>query len=304
MLGKLLKYDLKAVGKYWWIIIVVMLGLFGAAGISFGTSQWIINIISELGLVVSDEAFALGLSIVTGITEFFLITTFSISLMGIGGCFIAVAILIYVRYFKHLFTDEGYLTFTLPASRAQIFNAKVINAVIWVTLTGVAALIGALIMMLFMSVGSIGILDIEFIKMILHDVASIPITQWFWFALWGIIIALIAITGCVLEPCAAYFCITLGATVFKRAKLFAAIGIYLLMNFMVQNIAKFASYGFMVYLMLATFGIVDFITKAPLLGINAIITMALLVVLAIMATAAAILYCATRNIIERKLNLA
>ena len=304
MLGKLLKYDLKAVGKYWWIVMVVMLGLFGTAGISFGGFQFILNILAEIGIGVSDEVLVLALSIATGITEFFLIATFSISLMGIGGCFIAVAILIYVRYFKHLFTDEGYLTFTLPVSRAQIFNAKVINAVIWVMLTGVVTLIGAFIMMMFISVGSIGILSVDSIKMILGDIASIPLTQWLWFALWGIIIALIAIAGCVLEPCAAYFCITLGATVFKRAKLFAAIGTYLLMNHLVQRIIEFASYGFMFYLTLATFGIVDFIAKAPMIGINALITVALLVVLAMMATVTAILYCATRNIIERKLNLA
>ena len=44
-------------------------------------------------------------------------------------------ILIMYRYYTNLFTDEGYLTFTLPAKTSSILTAKVINAIIWSTYT-------------------------------------------------------------------------------------------------------------------------------------------------------------------------
>ena len=51
-------------------------------------------------------------------------------------------------------------------------------------------------------------------------------------------------------------------------------------------------------------GLIDTLSKATELGINAMITAILLIILGITATLAAFFYSITRNILERKLNLA
>ena len=40
-------------------------------------------------------------------------------------------IFVFIRYYKNFFTDEGYLTFTLPVKRSTLLNAKTVNAMIW-----------------------------------------------------------------------------------------------------------------------------------------------------------------------------
>lgn len=46
------------------------------------------------------------------------------------GCCIMYA----VRFYKNLFTDEGYITWTLPASPLTQFWAKILSASIWYVL--------------------------------------------------------------------------------------------------------------------------------------------------------------------------
>lgn len=301
MLGKLLKYDLKSVGKYWWIIMLVMLGLFGAAGVSFGSLQLLIEDIMPK-IQMDSSALGVALSIALNLAQFFLFTTFAVSLVGVGACGITVSVLIYVRFFKHLFTDEGYLTFTLPVSRGQIFNAKVINAVIWTILTAIISAIGSSFMTIIMSLRSIT-LQSDFGAFV-RFLSEIPFTQWLWFGVWTVIGLLISIAGYVLGPCAAYFCITLGATVFKRAKLIASIGIYLLMLVLSQLFTQAAAHFGIFYLIFSSMGIVDILSKATELGLNALVTAIMLIVLGVTATLAAFFYSITRNILERKLNLA
>lgn len=54
---------------------------------------------------------------------------FFISLLVIVPCI--TSILIVVRYYKSLYTDEGYLTLTLPATRGQLLFSKGFVACIW-----------------------------------------------------------------------------------------------------------------------------------------------------------------------------
>ena len=300
MLGKLLKYDLKSVGKYWWILVIAMLSLFGVGGASFGLVQLIGNHMYD-EIVLHNHL----LSLTMGLASAFLSLTFILSLVGIGICCFGVSVLIYVRYFKHLFTDEGYLTFTLPASRGQIFNAKVLNAAIWCFLTSIVVSVGTFVMMMLIFIIPFDYeYDVEVIKSLAKVFSHIPFTQWLWFGVWAVIGALITVASFFLSPCAAYFCITLGATVFKKAKVFGAIGVYVLMYMAVEVVTQISAYGVMFFMALSSMGIVDILSKATDLGLNALITSILLIILGITATLAAFFYSITRNILERKLNLA
>ena len=60
----------------------------------------------------------------------------SASAYGIG-----TILLIMIRFYKNFFTDEAYLTFTLPVKRSTLFNSKLLTAFIFNTASGIVTLI-------------------------------------------------------------------------------------------------------------------------------------------------------------------
>lgn len=120
MLGKLIKHEFAAT---WRVMLVLSLILVGV-GILFlccfaGLAAMIHNAPDYNSGALSFSVFS--------IVGFLLIAALAV--------FILVKIYLIVRYYKNLYTAEGYLTFTLPASTTQIISAKVIVGSIWTLLT-------------------------------------------------------------------------------------------------------------------------------------------------------------------------
>ncbi|MBQ9766698.1 MAG: hypothetical protein IJW37_01155 [Lachnospiraceae bacterium] len=61
-----------------------------------------------------------------------------ITVFGVLFCSIGLAV---VRFYKNMVTDEGYLTFTLPAKVEQLVGAKLIVALVWQAITIAAILL-------------------------------------------------------------------------------------------------------------------------------------------------------------------
>ena len=125
MLGKLLKYDLKALSR---ILIPVHLAALAVAAVSC-VAAFAGYAISELpASSASDHAGPLlalaALVLVMGL----------LALACIAG---ATFVVILWRFYKNLFTDEGYLTLTLPASPAQQLGSKLIAGLGWMVVDAV-----------------------------------------------------------------------------------------------------------------------------------------------------------------------
>lgn len=122
MLGTLLKYEFKAIGRLMlplyaaWLIAAVLLGL-SVSGNEFGGQGLLFIVIS--GILYG--AFAMVAVVLT--------------------CIILIQ-----RFYKNLLGNEGYLMFTLPVSTSQHIINKTLSAAVWGT-AGiiVAALSGLLI---------------------------------------------------------------------------------------------------------------------------------------------------------------
>ena len=111
MLGKLMKYEWRG----YRFPILVMLAIL--AGTTLLTCAGIFSFNPKY-----DEAVT-GFSILT--------MTLSILLFyfGIIGCTVGTMLIICIRFYKTCYTDQGYLTHTLPVSSKQLLNAKIISAV-------------------------------------------------------------------------------------------------------------------------------------------------------------------------------
>ena len=145
MFKKCLKYDLRAFGKIWLMAagIALVLGAICSVGIGLFT----FSVIYESYMSTLSESYSPGILFYTqmflGAICCMLMTAGSIVMV------LGTSIANYVRYYTHLFTDQGYLTFTLPVKRSTIFWAKTTSAYIYnlgaiavTSIMGVTSLIG------------------------------------------------------------------------------------------------------------------------------------------------------------------
>lgn len=133
MLGKLLKHEWKAVWKIPTLLIGILMLTAVLAGLTFALPIW------------DSEWIGLPLS---GMMMFFLFY-FAIIATVLG-----ISIYFAVRYYKNMYTDEGYLTHTLPVSARQLLLNKVITMSAW-NLIGGLAVIASVILFAWVTVLSL-----------------------------------------------------------------------------------------------------------------------------------------------------
>ena len=109
MLGKLLKQDFRATARIMLplYVAVPVLGLFTnlATRLCENQSGFLLNAIGSLISLV-----------------------FSLALIAAG---VATVVLMILRFYRNLMTDEGYLMFTLPVSTTELIFSKLIVSVVW-----------------------------------------------------------------------------------------------------------------------------------------------------------------------------
>lgn len=113
MLGKIIKYEWRAT----WKVNTLLLGIF------WGTTI-LMQFLSFLPIWNSDEWSAL--------TAIGMLLLF----YGVVLCFtIGVPLYLTIRYYKSMYSNEGYLTHTLPITGNQLFLGKLIHFIIWRLIT-------------------------------------------------------------------------------------------------------------------------------------------------------------------------
>lgn len=110
MLGKLLKYDLKAEYKTYGILYIVLIL---TSFLSLITSKILDNYPKNIVVEAIQKLFIAGVSVLS-FSIFIITIVFSIS-----------------RFYKNLLKDEGYLMHTLPVSTSQLILSKYIAFFIW-----------------------------------------------------------------------------------------------------------------------------------------------------------------------------
>lgn len=109
MLKKLIKYDFKALNRYLLLIHAFLLAAAAAVRI-FLTEP--LRIGDSRSVIVSTFGIILFVLIAVGIS-------------------FATSLLTAIRFYKNLFSDEGYLTLTLPVTRGQHLFSKTIVGTAW-----------------------------------------------------------------------------------------------------------------------------------------------------------------------------
>lgn len=168
-----------------------------------------------------------------------------ISALGIGifilflvMCVVFCGIFSVVRFYKNLFTGEGYLTLTLPVTAAQHIWVKALTAGAMQLLTLVVAALSVMIVMA-------GDVLVEVIKAADYLLKQIPAEYAGHVPGYVVEILLAMLAGFVFGPMLYYACICIGQ-LFKKHRILAAIGVYYGYYYLCQILASVAIGAFAV----------------------------------------------------------
>ncbi len=280
MLRKLLKYDLRAIFKYWWVAAISTLAVSVVGGVS-------LNIL--LRSVTEANAFVILLAYFG----------FLISILGLSAFMIASAIFIYLRFYKNFFSDEGYLTFTLPVKRSQLLNSKLIAAMTVLFSTFAVLLID--LTLIFMIAFGTEFINPEalksiwaFIKELFNPINTKPIM---YLVVYALEIVLITFLSSMFSVLLVFVCISFASMITKKNKVFAAIGIYYLVNMVLSWMGQILGY-------FTLFGSISWFALIPPTHIGWVVALALFIVILIFAAICLTAYTTALWLIDRKLNLA
>ena len=278
MLKKCLKYDMRASWRIWLILSILVLSLsvvggFAVAGM--GSDNPFVSMISALTMMpamVSLVAYPIAMSIIVG-----------------------------VRCYTNFYTDEGYLTFTLPVRRRTHLHSKLISAGIFMGSSILVDLVAILIIAEIASLFEGGNAIVEIFGGI-GNLFGMLIADGGFHGVMVIILSILAILlfgACMLLWF--YFAITFGAMAARRLKLLAIIATVYISE-MIFN-AIFTVNFFLVALVIS--GIAEGLGSILTAGeMEAMIWLSLLILCAVLATVASLFYRYIVSRLEKNLNLA
>lgn len=276
MFTKLLKYDLRSVFKYWWIAAASSAFFSVLAGICIkilsaeNTNYTAIYALAIIGIVI----FAIGIIVMPVLS----------------------LVMILVRFYKHFFTDEGYLTFTLPVKKSQLLNSKILMSAIF-NLATVVVLAFDIFFMLAIAVPDV-VLDPQLWSRFFEIIGGLFKEAGLVFSIVYILeaFALIAVS-LVYSSLALFTVITVASMVARKHKVLAAIGIYYISNAIISGFSQ-------LIIMDGNFSsALEKIDTLPVRQLQLSQIAILLIVIGILATAIAGLHLLENWLLERKLNL-
>lgn len=222
MLGKLFKYDMRALSRILVplhaavLVLAVLACVCGFMGYSLDAAGYSSEAVDALMVTIS--------------------VTFLFSLFGMGAVVVATFVVIIHRFYRNLFTDEGYLTLTLPVTANQVMLSKVLAGLLWLLIDAVVVSVCSVLA----GIVAAGFTDASLESTMpywLMRVASgdlLGTNGWASVLVGAVSTALQGTMGLLM----AYAAFTLGATAASRHKVAAGIGMYVLLSWAVGLLAS------------------------------------------------------------------
>lgn len=228
MFAKLLKYEWRSNVRLFSILSVAALGV-GVLG------AVLLRLMTYMEAALGNSAAGAALAGILVLGLGFL----ALALVAYSG---AVCILLMVRFYKNKFTDEGYLTFTLPVSSHQIFLSSLLNAVAWIAISACITTAAVMIALVFGTARQ-GLVNPDILGSAISGFREI----FFLFSmvsgddsLWVLSIVQVLVS-LVYMPVMVMTCMTVGAVVAKKHKVLAAFGIYYALGMVVSTVTTVVS---------------------------------------------------------------
>ena len=220
-----------------------------------------------------------------------LVSSIIVYVIGIITCFAFPTVFGIVRFYKNLFSGEGYLSFTLPVTPANHIRVKVLVALMFDIISFLVVALSAVIL-------ASGEVLSEVFKAIAYLMKEIPLDNGVHIVLYIIEYLLIIFIAILLKYLLFYVCITVGQLVNKN-RILAAVGVYFAYYFACQILGTI--FG-VVFIVLGEAGVFDNITF-PEMHPYAFVHIILCSMIVIYSLIVLLYYFITHRIICRRLNL-
>ncbi len=229
MLKKLFSYDFRDVGKTMCLFtLIVALTTLGGCGAA--TALWNFDWQNY-----SDINIAFVFLCV------FLVIAVIISYVAVIAYTVLSTIMIMKRYYTNLFTDEGYLTFTLPVSTDSILNAKILSGALWnlITMVMTFSALGAILVSVITPeyIGDVVGIYADMFS-IFFGGAGLSGSHLVLFCIEYVIYLLISLFYGILLM---YLAITVASVIAKKARIILGIGIYVGTTTVLSTISSIGS---------------------------------------------------------------
>jgi hypothetical protein len=218
MFAKLLKHEWKANSG---LLGILSLGALGAG---------LLGAFVLKGLLYIEKQNAQNDTLIQ--STFGLSSTLTFIIIALVAYFFAVQFINIFHFYKNKFTDEGYLTFTLPVSTGQIFLSSFLNILLWLVISTLVLMSAA--------------------SMIIFIGASEPLKEYAWelrvmlesisdtaenepgYRLYSFLSAVTTIVTPAYTVILIMTSIVIGCVLAKKHKILASIGTYYVINFAVS----------------------------------------------------------------------
>lgn len=294
MFKKVLKYDMASIKRYWWLIAAAVLGISVVGSLVFrGVYLYFENVQNSPGQ--AEDVF-LSLVMMAGMIFLF------ICVMAVFSSAFVTPVMTHLRYYRNFFTDEGYLTFTLPVSRKTLYLSKTVNSLLWTVAHALLLVVAVSITITLAPPAENGHVLNFVVWQGLGDALS---AAWNAVGAWMLVYIL---EGILLLICSSamsigliQLCITIGAVIAKKHKLLAAIGIYYAVNMATSTLYQIV-FGCGSAFFVSS--LAELLRGCTASEQNAAISLILLALILAVAALAMVLHFIALGLVERRLNLA
>lgn len=219
------------------------------------------------------------------------ISSIVVYVIGIIACFAFPTVFGIIRFYKNLFSGEGYLSFTLPVTPANHIRIKLLVAFMFDIISVLVVILSAVIM-------TSGDVLSEVINAISYIINQIPVDDGVHLVLYIIEYILMFFIAFISKYLLFYLCIAIGQ-LFNKNRILASVGVYFAYYFVCQILGTILG---VVFIILGEAGVFDNITF-PDMHPYAFIHIMLCGALVIYSLIALLYYYITHRIISKRLNL-
>lgn len=237
MFAKLLKHEFRATRG----VVAILCAILLISGLTMGLSLHRMISMAEnayTSVVVTNET---AVSEAPAVVDILCVLLMIAAIVAMSVCVAGAIFFLIYRFYKSRFTDEGYLTFTLPVTHHQLLLSSITNTALNLLIVGVVTVVTALLIMALAASAVPDVAVWEEMKQIWPEIME------------GLkqatkeeagLIALMVASGM-----AAFFrqiiqlmlAVTIGALIAKKHKLLAAVGVYYGINMAVSFLTSMVS---------------------------------------------------------------
>lgn len=275
MLGKLIKHEWKSTYRMGCLILLITLAVTFLGWLSFQSPMW---------RHLSEDSY----NVAFGMLDFLSIMVLLMYAIMLVGISYGIQIYLGVHFYKTMYTDQGYLTHTLPVGKHQLLESKILVSGLWLMIVYIAVFLSGMIVMGSMG-GAImpaGYTWSDFWKELSPALSELFELFGMNYSFYLLLLVLSAIAGPFVSVTILFGAVTMGQ-LFNRARALMAILCYLgvsLVNGIVASVVQ----------ALLAFGT---------WGYDTMVDVSTLSSLTVQLIAAVLLYFASYQIITKRLNM-